>query len=38
MVEGRRQSFGGSPEADGIALVRRAFDAFEQRDLTASWS
>jgi ketosteroid isomerase-like protein len=28
-------SFGAAPEVDGIALVRRAFDAFDRRDLSA---
>jgi ketosteroid isomerase-like protein len=28
-------NFGGASEKDGIALVRRAFEAFERRDLTA---
>jgi ketosteroid isomerase-like protein len=28
-------TFGGAPEADGIALVRRAFEAFDRRDLGA---
>jgi ketosteroid isomerase-like protein len=35
MMEGGRHSSGASPGADGIAIVRRAFEAFERRDLTA---